>query len=230
MKPRTCAYEDSITITDSNAAVTIVAYHHWLGLGGHTHLAFEYPTSIGFSGSSVYRHVVFHLVSLGGGCGQLFKGTGATVLKQVRTASGGYGYAGGDGAVGYAKKKYGEENVGEEREEGFRVLSFDDRERDLPNNDEWLRAEYASQSVPVPPAIAKKGHLLCRRLSLGGTEEGIESQRFHKLYRSKGTNCVRFAVDVLRKLDIEVNHVFVTRAKTSPPKAIEQGTLAYVAS
>jgi len=230
MDPVKSAYSD-IKINDQIAAVTIVAYRTGWHFGGHTHLAFEYPDAHGFSGTA-YRHVVFHLVALGSGCNQMCTGTKATVLKQVPVGGKKFGFVGGDGALQKARQRAhkADRTIKKEEEVNFQLHPLNNWERNLPNDDSWTTKKYRSQSVEIPPAIAKNGRLLCRKLAKGEEVEGVESKKFHKLDPLRGTNCVRFALQILHKIDIRPDWIFKFQSKFSPPEAIKLGTLKYIAT
>ena len=229
MKPIKSAYSD-IMINDQTAVVSIIAYRTGWHFGGHTHLAFEYPDAQGFSGTA-YRHVVFHLVALGGGYNQMCTGTSATVLKQVPVGRGRYGFVGGAGALqkGKQRARKAGRTVTKEEEVNFQLHPINNWERNLPNDDSWTTTKYRCQSVSIPPSIAKKGRMLCRKLAKGETTEGVETKKFHKMTPSKGTNCVRFAMQILQKINVRSDWVFKFHAKFSPPEAIKRGTLRYIA-
>jgi len=227
------AYDSSITINDDHGAVTILAYRTGWHFGGHTHLAFEYIEVTG-----VYRHVVFHLVALGGQYGQMCTGTSATVLKQVpirgdqgqiRT----YGFVGGEGAFQKAQQRAQRrgQQLAEDSREDYMLGELYDYERNLPNNDNWTTKSYRSRTIRVPTEVSRKGRFICRKLIKGVDDDetaGIETQRFHKLDRKKGTTCMLFAMQVLVAIDIIPNTVMQFHAIFSPPEAIKSGRLYYI--
>jgi hypothetical protein len=217
------AYDSSKTIDADHGAVTILAYRTGWHFGGHTHLAFEY-TDLG-----AYWHVVFHLVALGGQCGQSCTGTTAAILKQVPVGAGRFGFVGGAGAVEKARRRGA--TITDENREDYLLRPVGDYERNLPNNSSWTTTKYRSRTIVVPMAIAKKGRLICRKMAQGISDDetaGIEGQRFHKTTRSKGTNCVQFALQVLEAIEIQPNWVMKFYARTSPPEAIKLGRLQYI--
>ena len=228
MEPIKSAYSD-IMINDTQGAVTILAYRTGWHFGGHTHLTFEYAYGRDLVRTD-YRHVVFHLVALGPGCDQMCTGTKATVLKQVPVGSKKYGFVGGKGAFEKAKQKAKKrgDSPSDLNEVQYQMHPVDNWERNLPANDEWTTEKYRSRSVKVPTSVAKKGHLLCRKLAQGKTEEGLETKKFHKIFRTSGTNCVQFAMQVLNKIDVAPNWVMKFYAATSPPEAIKLGKLNYI--
>ena len=228
MKAVTSAYSN-IEISDTAGAVTILAYRTGWHFGGHTHLAFEYPDQYGFANTG-YRHVVFHLVALGGQSGQNCSGTSAAVLKQVPVGDGRYGFVGGEGALKKATQRLAKsgKEMTEELKGRYGLKDLGNWERNMPNNAEWCTSKFRSKGISVPPAVAKKGHLLCRKVAKGNEVEGLESSRFHKLSPAKGTNCVRFALSVLRLIDVHPNWVMKFYALTSPPEAVRRGRLLYV--
>ncbi len=229
MKETKSAYSD-IMINDQTAAVTIVAYRTGWHFGGHTHLAFEYPDASGFSGTS-YRHVVFHLVALGGQYNQMCTGTSAAILKQVPVGKDRFGFAGGASALQKAKQRHAK--IGQTMTKGeevrYQLHQINEWKRNLPNDDTWTTKKYRSQGVKIPPAKARKGRMLCRKLAKGETIEGVESKKFHKLSSSQGTNCVRFAMQILQQIDIQPDWKFKFHSNFSPPEAIKRGTLNYIA-
>ncbi|MEJ1335805.1 MAG: hypothetical protein RPU37_07115 [Candidatus Sedimenticola sp. (ex Thyasira tokunagai)] len=229
----TSAYDRTIVIDIQNGAVTMIAYS--AAIGGHTHLAFEYMNDAG-----IYQHVVFHLVALKSGCDQDCKGTEAAVLKQISLGNSKYGFAGDVGGYRKATAKFKDKVF---NEDDFKLLPIDNYERNLPNNVDWTKKnnedkKYKAQTISVPTAVAKKGRLVCRKLSSGLDEEitrgidtdGIESERFHRTKTKKGTNCVKFAMQVLRAIEIQPNWIMKLHAHTSPPRAIQFGKLRYVPS
>jgi hypothetical protein len=224
LEPVKSAYNDKIEIDDKNAAVTILAYRTGWHIGGHTHLAFEYPDSKGYSGTA-YRHVVFHLVAMGGGCDQSGSGTKAGVLKQVPVTGGRYGFVGDKSAYKKAQKKA---KKGQQLppEKSYKLLPVGNWDRNLPNDTSWTTKKYRSRTVQVKPTVAKSGHLLCRKMAKGVKVEGIESSRFHKFLWT-GTNCAQFAFQVLKNLGIEPDSTMEFHVLTSPPEAIKRGRLIH---
>jgi len=157
--------------------------------------------------------------------------TSATVLKQVPVGRGRYGFVGGAGALqkGKQRARKAGRTVTKEEEVNFQLHPINNWERNLPNDDSWTTTKYRCQSVSIPPSIAKKGRMLCRKLAKGETTEGVETKKFHKMTPSKGTNCVRFAMQILQKINVRSDWVFKFHAKFSPPEAIKRGTLRYIA-
>lgn len=227
------AYDRQVTIDEDHGAVTMLAYTAFIG--GHTHLAFEYMRG------DDYWHVVFHLCACGGGfCGQSCTGTTACILKNVPIGKTEndvikYGYVGGEGAYNYALRKHKGPNTLDS--DDYELKDLGAHERNLPNDDGWTNGKgYESKTISVMTDTAKKGHRLCRHLIDGsGTDkypdlhilaQGIETERFHKTNRRKGTNCVQFAMQVLEALHIYPNKTMKFHAWSSPPRAIKYGKLA----
>jgi len=223
MEPIKSAYSNHM-INDKNGAVTILAYRTGAHFGGHTHLAFEYPDAMGFSGTA-YRHVVFHLVAMGGGCDQSGSGTEAGVLKQVQVGKGKFGFAGDKSAFKRAQRKAKKGQVLPPKK-SYRLLPLGNRERDMPSDASWTTKKFRSRTVLVKPSVAKKGHMICRKMAKGEVIEDIESRRFHK-FRTKGTNCVQFAMQVLKKIGVQPNFTMKLWALTSPPEALKLGRLIH---
>ncbi len=141
-----------------------------------------------------------------------------------------YGFVGKDAfEKAQQKAKKNKNSLPESSTIHYQMLPFNSWERNLPANDEWTTTNYRCRSVKVPASIAKKGHLLCRRLAQGKTEEGIETKKFHKTSKRKGTNCVKFAMQVLEKINVAPNWVMKFYAATSPPEALRLGRLNYIA-
>lgn len=223
MDPVKSAY-GNLDIDDTKGAITILAYRTGAHFGGHTHLAFEYPDAKGFA-STDYRHVVFHLVAMGGGCSQSGSGTEAGVLKQVPVKGGKYGYVGDHSAHRRAQRK-AKKGQTLPPAKSYKLLPIGNWERNLPNNTNWTTKKFRCRTVQVKPSVAKNAHMICRKMAKGETIEGIESQRFHK-FRTKGTNCVQFAMQVLQKFGIQPNFAMKLWAWTSPPEALKVGRLLY---
>jgi hypothetical protein len=147
-----------------------------------------------------------------------------------------FGFVGGPNALVKArqlteranKKNSTNKVIRREDEAKYKLRPLDDRERNLPNDPSWTTKKFRSQSVSVPTATVKKGRMLCRKLSKGESEAGIESARFHKLDAKKGTNCVQFAMQILEKINIVPGWLFKFHAKFSPPEAIRRGSLSYL--
>ena len=229
------AYDAQKVIDGDSGAVTMLAYKAFVG--GHTHLCFEYMKD------SEYNHLVFHLCALGGGfCGQSCTGTTACVLKNVpvgRNTEGEvtkYGYVGGQSAFDRAVRKHKGTNILDK--DDYELKDLGNRERNLPNNAGWTSGGYESKTVRVLTDTARKGHRLCRHLidnsgtdrfpDLATLARGIETERFHKTNKRKGTNCVQFAMQVLEALDIRPNKTMKFHAWSSPPRAIKYGKLIYL--
>ena len=220
------AYNKNIVVDDTHGAVTIIADRTGAHFGGHTHLAFEYPDNRTYSTPLAYRHLVFHLVAMKGGCDQSGRGTKAGVIKQAQVAKGKFGYVGDASGYKIAQRKIKDETK-RPPESSYRLLPDGNWGRDMPNNTNWATKEFRSRTVQVPPGIAKKGKDLCRKLTKGKTIEGIESKKFHKFQWFGGTNCVQFAIQVLEQLNIRPDKTFKWHALFSPPHAIKKGKLIY---